>query len=250
MRLSIPALDYLKLWAELVEWINGRGPAPLPELAPWPSLLPTTPPLDNPAAPSTWDNSTNQTDPSSLPNWHVLPPTTAETPTASQTTPTTQTIPPSSLAHLPSRTGHSSTDFAIRFLKPLPTQGCAVVPSRIETHVYLDIDLPLRSCDAIQLPLTKSVTRDDLSTIGERIKLLLLAIVVRGATTRQEYHSVCGQCEKRVGNKAGPPSLIDFHSPSNILTPKRGMVRVHFTFSCYSRHHQKEDEEFVYVAVA
>ena len=61
---------------------------------------------------------------------------------------------------------------------------------------------------------------------------------------------VCDQCEKRMGNKIGSLSLIDFHGPSNILTPKRGMVLVHFTFSCYSRHHQKGDEQYVYVAVA
>jgi len=52
-----------------------------------------------------------------------------------------------------------------------------------------------------------------------------------------------------MGNKIGPPSLIDFHSPSNILTAKNGMIQVHFTFSCYSRHHRKEDKQFVYVTV-
>jgi len=27
-----------------------------------------------------------------------------------------------------------------------------------------------------------------------------------------------------MGNKTGPPSLIDFHGPSNILTPKGGIT--------------------------
>ena len=147
-------------------------------------------------------------------------------------------------------TSHLSTDLTVRLLKPRPTQGGAVVLSRIETNVYLDIILPSRSWDAIRLPSTKSVTNDELSSIGEPTIPLLLAVVVRGATTRQEYHSICEQCKKRVGNKTGPAGMIDFHSPTSILTPERGIVQVHFTFSCYSRHHRKEDEQFVYVAVA
>ena len=77
-----------------------------------------------------------------------------------------------------------------------------------------------------------------------------LAIIVRGATTGQKCNGVCEQCEKRMGNKIGSPSLIDFHSSSNILTPKGGAVQIHFTFSCYSRHHIWEDEQYMYVAVA
>jgi len=80
------------------------------------------------------------------------------------------------------------------------------------------------------------VTSDDSSSIGEDIKPLLLAITVRG-------------CEKRMGQRLGSPSLLDFHRPSNIVRARDGRVRVHFTFYCYS-HHQKEDEPYVYVAVA
>jgi hypothetical protein len=166
-----------------------------------------------------------------------------------QTVPASEQIPPHSSHTSSFETSHSSTDFALRLRKPRPAQGCAVILPRIETHVYLDIVLPSRSWNAIQLPCTKSVTSDDSSSVGEGIKPLLLVIIVRGATTRQEYHSVCGKCGKRMGNKTGPPSLIDFHGPSNILTPQHGMVQVHFTFSCYSRHHRKEDEQFLYVAV-
>jgi len=116
----------------------------------------------------------------------------------------------------------------------------------IETHVHLVIVFPSQSWNAIQLPHTKSVTSDDSSSISEDIKPLLLAITVRAATTRQECDLVCGQCEKRMGQRLGPPSLLDFHGPSNIIS---GRVRVHFTFCCYP-HHQKEDEQYVYVAVA
>ena len=146
----------------------------------------------------------------------------------------------------------SGTGFAVNLVKPLPipTEGSTVLLPRIETNVHLDIILPSGSWNAIQLPLTKSVTVDDSFSIGGYTKPLLLDIVVRGATTRQECNSLCERCEKRTGNKTGPPSLIDFHSPSNIITPRGGTIRVHFTFSCYSRHHRKEDEEYVYVAVA
>jgi hypothetical protein len=250
VRLSNRPPDSLKLSAELIDWIYSHGPAPLPELASWPSPLPTTPPrLDNLAAPFKWDNSTNQIDPPSLPNRHLVPPNTTNASHAGQTASTTGPVPrhPSHASSF--ETSDPITDFAIRLLKPRPTQGCTVVLSRIENHVYLDIELPSRFWNAIQLPCTKSVTNDDSPRTGEGIKPLLLVIIVRGATTWQEYHSVCEQCEKRMGNKTGPPSLIDFHSSSNILTPKRGMVQVHFTFACYSRHHRKEDEQYVYVAV-
>ena len=146
----------------------------------------------------------------------------------------------------------SSTYFAITLLKPQPTppEGSAGLFPRIETNVHLDIILPSGPWNAIQLPLTKSVTVDDSSSTGGYTKPLLLNIVVRGATTRQECYSLCERCEKRAGNKTGRPSLIDFHSPGNIVTPRGGTIQVHFTFSCSSRHHRKEDEEYVYVAVA
>jgi hypothetical protein len=252
VRLSIQAPGCLKLYLGLVEWVHGRGPAPLPELASWPSPLPTTPPrLDNVAVPSAWNNSTNQTSPSPLPKQYLVPHNITNTPDAGQPAPTTRPIPSHS-SHTPSfKISDSNTDISISLVKPRLVQGSAIIVlPRIETHVYLDIDIPPQSWNAILLPLTKSVTNDDSSEIGELIKPLLLDIVVRGATTRQEYHSVCEKCEKRIGNKTGPPSLIDFHSSSNILTPKRGMIQVHFTFACYSRHHRKEDEQYVYVAVA
>ena len=146
----------------------------------------------------------------------------------------------------------SSTEFAISLIKPQPTltEGSAVILPRIETNVHLDITLPSGPWNAIQLPLTKSVTVDDSSNTGGYTKPLLLNIVVCGATTRQECNSLCERCEKRTGNKTGPPSLIDFHSPSNIITPRSETIPVHFTFSCYSRHHRKEDEQYVYVALA
>ena len=164
-----------------------------------------------------------------------------------QTAPSTQTTPSSS-SHTPSfYTNHSTTGLSIRLLKPRPNQGGVIILTRTETNVHLDIKLPSQSWNAIQLPRTKSVTSDDSSSIGEDIKPLLLAITVRGATMRQEF--VCGHCEKRMGQRPGPPSLLDFHSPSNIIRARDGRVRVHFTFYCYS-HHQKQDEQYEYVVVA
>jgi len=146
------------------------------------------------------------------------------------------------------------TGLSIRLFKPQPTQG-TVIPLRIENHVYLDIDLPppLESpmhWNAVQVPSTTSVKRVDELSRGEDIKPLTLDIIVRGATTRQECDRVCGQCEERIGRRMGRPSLIDFHSPSNIIRPKYGTARVHFTFCCYSRHHLEEDEQFMYVTMS
>ncbi|SRR5258706_8772349 len=229
----------------------GYGRIPLPQLAPWRSLPPTaTPSLDNVAALPVWGTSTDQTDSPSLPNGQLFLPTATGAPDVGQTAPTTKPTPPH-FSHTTSfHPSDSSTAFTISLLKPRPTQSSAVILPRIETHVYLDIGLPSGPWNAIQLPCTKSVTSNNSSFFGEGIKPLLLVITVRGATTRQEYSCVCEQCEKRMGNKMGPPSLIDFHGPSNILTARRGMVQVHFTFSCYSRHHRKEDKQYVYVAVA
>lgn len=157
---------------------------------------------------------------------------------------------PSHSSYTPSfGTSDSMTGFSIRLLKPQPTQGAVLVP-RIENHVYLDIGLPLQSpmtWNAVQVPSTASVKRVDELSGGEGINPLTLDITVRGATTRQECNRICGQCEERVGQRMGQPGLIDFHSPSNIIRTKNGTARVHFTFCCYSRHHQKEDEQFVCV---
>ena len=219
------------------------------QLASWSPSLPTAPSyLDDVAVPPVWNSSTNQTDPSSRPGPHVALPTTTNALDAGQTAPATGPIPPHSSHTSSFGTSYSSSDFTITLVKPRPTHGGAIVLPRIETHVYLDISFPSRPWNAIQIPRTKSVASDD--SIGEGITPLLLLIIVRGATTRQEYDDVCEQCEKRMGNRIGSPGLIDFHSSSNILTPKDGIVQVHFTFSCYSRHHRKEDEQYVYVAVA
>ena len=157
-------------------------------------------------------------------------------------------LPASGLNNVTDRsTNHSTTGLSIK-LKPRPDQG-VVILTRIEKHVYLDIKLPSQSWNAIQLPSTNSVKSDDSSSISKETKPLLLLIIVRGATTQQLCDRVCEQCERRIGQKTGPPSLLDFHSPSNIIRAKSGRVRVHFTFCCYS-HHQKEDEQYVYVAVA
>jgi hypothetical protein len=201
-----------------------------------------------------WDNPTNPVDLYGSPDGQPAPISTRRFsrrfPSVFQSAPTTELMPPHRSRTSSFKTSHSSTDFAIRLCKPRPTQGPAVFLSRIETHVHLEVELPSGSWDSIQLPFTKSVTSDHSSSIGERTKPLLLEIAVRGATTRQEYSRVCEQCEKRMGNKKGSSGLIDFHSPSNILTSNGGMVQLHFTFSCYSRHHQKVDEQYMYVAVA
>jgi hypothetical protein len=90
-----------------------------------------------------------------------------------QTASTTGPVPPHSSHTSSFETNDASTDFAIK------AQGRTVILPHIETHVYLDIELPSRSWNAIQLPCTKLVTSDDSSGIAECIKPLLLIIVVR-----------------------------------------------------------------------
>ena len=149
-----------------------------------------------------------------------------------------------------SDTNTPEISISVKCDKRQPTDD-RVIFLRIENHVYLNIDLPLRlpvTWNAIQVPQTMSVKRVDAPSGGERI--LSLDILVRGATTRQACDSVCYQCVERVGQRMGRPSLIDFHGPSNIIKPKNGTIHVHFTFCCYSRHHREEDEQYVYVTEA
>ena len=113
MCLLIQAPDSLKLSAGLTDWICGHGPAPLPELASWPSPLPTTPSprLDDVSAPSA---CTNETAPASLPNGLLPPILTRDIRRPYQTAPTTELTP--------SHTSHTSSfeDFAINLVRPRP----------------------------------------------------------------------------------------------------------------------------------
>ena len=182
MHLLIRALDTLKLPVGFIEWVYGHGPAPLPELASWPSPLPTAPlRLDDVFTPSP------ETDLSLPLNGHLPPILTHDDRTTCQTTAPTTKLIPSHPSHTSSfESSDPSTDFAITLVRPRLPQGSAIVVlPRIETHVYLDIVLPSRSWNTIHLPLTKSVTSDNSSNIGEGIKPLLLVITVRGATTQQ-----------------------------------------------------------------
>jgi len=231
---SSQALDSLEPYAGLFEWYGD----PL-GLAFWSPPRPATPPaLENVA--------TDQNDSSSHPDGQLLPPpTTPDVPNPDQSAPTTEPIPSSSSHTSSFHANHSSTGFSIRLLKPEPIQRIVNI-SRIENNVYLAIDLPSQSpWNAIQVPSTKSVITDDSPSIGENVKPLLLVVIVRGATRKQQFDSICDRCEKRVGQRMGSPSLIDFHSRSNIIRPKGETVHVHFTFCCYSQHHQ---DQYVYVA--
>lgn len=88
-------------------------------------------------------------------NGQRLPPiTTCDVRSPSQTAPTTELIFPHSLHTASSNTNNLSTDFAIKLRKPRPTPDGFVILPRILTCVYLDIELPSRSWNAIQLPMT------------------------------------------------------------------------------------------------
>ena len=164
-----------------------------------------------------------------------------------QTTQNTNLIP-SQPSYTPAfDTNDCRINISVELRKPRPTKD-AVILLRIENLVCLDIDLPLQSWDTIKVPSTKSVKRIDSPSEGD--KPLTLEIHARGATTGQKYDGLCNQCQRREGKRNGPPRLIDFHGPSNIIRPKNRTIQVNFTIRCYSRHHREEDEQYVYVTVA
>ena len=136
----------------------------------------------------------------------------------------------------------------VALIGPRPQTNESVIILRRETHVTLDINFdqisrqPFASYSGIKIPATESV-KNYIDTTGR--SLLELRIHLYGATTRRRYESVCASCEKRYEKEAGIPSLIDFKTESDIITPKDGKIRIEFIFSCHPKDHQKGDGEYL-----
>ena len=136
----------------------------------------------------------------------------------------------------------------IVYIKPHPQRGEDVITFRRETHVALDIILERLPSQippkftGVKIPSTRSV-KNSVDTTGKT--LLGLRIHVYGATTKKSYETVCENCEKRVGNNHGAPSLIDFHAQYDAIEPKDGKIRVDFSFCCYPKCHKLGDTEYL-----
>ena len=94
----------------------------------------------------------------------------------------------------------------------------------------------------IKIPATGSV-KNDADTTGR--SLLEFRINLYGATTKLRYDNVCATCEKREGKRKGTPSLVDFKTASDMISPKDGKIRLDFVFCCYPRHHGLGDDEYM-----
>jgi len=94
----------------------------------------------------------------------------------------------------------------------------------------------------IKIPATGSV-KNYADTTGK--SLLEFRINLYGATTKRRYDNVCANCEKREGKKKGIPSLIDFKTESDVVTPKDGKIRLDFVFCCYPKDHGLGDDEYL-----
>jgi len=93
--------------------------------------------------------------------------------------------------------------------------------------------------DGLKIPSTPSV-RSHCSE--DKKKLLHLEIRVLGATTKNEYATVCHVCKAREGDKGAFP---DFRAKSNIVVPKKnGKLLASFTLPCYSKHRNPQDSEY------
>jgi len=94
----------------------------------------------------------------------------------------------------------------------------------------------------IRIPATGSVKNYAVTT-GK--SLLEFHINLYGATTKRRYETVCASCEKREGKKRGIPSLIDFRTESDMITPKDGKIRLDFVFCCYPKDHGLGDDGYL-----
>ena len=136
----------------------------------------------------------------------------------------------------------------VAIIKPLPQANESVITLRRETHVTLDINFdqiarqPFAVYSGIKILATDSV-KNPLNTTGRT--LLALRIHLYGATTKQRYESVCSSCKQIHEKKKGIPSLIDFKTESDVITPKDGKIRIDFVFCCYPKDHQQGDGEYL-----
>jgi len=132
--------------------------------------------------------------------------------------------------------------------RPLPQPEDRVITLRRETHVTLDINFEQISMrlsevsSGIKIPATGSV-KNYADTTGK--SLLEFRINLYGATTKRRYDNVCANCEKREGKKKGIPSLIDFKTKTDMITPKDGKIRLVFVFCCYPKDHRLGDDEYL-----
>jgi len=94
----------------------------------------------------------------------------------------------------------------------------------------------------IKIPATGSV-KNNADTTGK--SLLEFRINLYGATTKRRYDNVCANCEKREGKRKGIPSLIDFKTEFDMITPKDGKIRLDFVFCCYPKDHRLGDDEYL-----
>ena len=136
----------------------------------------------------------------------------------------------------------------VTLIKPLPQANESVITLRRETHVTLDINfdqIMMKSSvmySGIKIPATASVG-NDIDPTGRT--LLEFRIHLYGATTQRRYESVCASCKKQYEKKKGIPSLIDFKTEGNIISPKDGKIRIEFVFCCYPKDHQEGDGEYL-----
>ena len=136
----------------------------------------------------------------------------------------------------------------ITFIKPLPQANESVITLHRETHVTLDINFDqilMKSSimySGIKIPPTASVG-NHIDPTGKT--LLEFRIHLYGATTQRRYKNVCASCKKRYQKKKGIPSLIDFKTESNVISPKDGKIRIEFVFCCYAKDHRGGDGEYL-----
>jgi len=136
----------------------------------------------------------------------------------------------------------------IALIKPLPQPEDCVITVRRDTHVTLDINLEQVSMrlsevfSGIKIPATGSV-KNYADTTGK--SLLEFRVNLYGAKTQRRYDKVCANCERREGKRKGTPSLVDFKTDSDMITPKDGKIRLDFVFCCYPKDHELDDDKYL-----
>jgi hypothetical protein len=121
---------------------------------------------------------------------------------------------------------------------------------RVESLIQLDLAIcPIPPgapflWDSIKIPKTESVKDTAAITLQ---RYLNFSLELRGATSNEACRSVCRVCGRRKSQRG--TDIVDFNSRTDLVEIVDGRARICFHLKCYARHHQRGDDEFMYVHV-
>jgi hypothetical protein len=121
------------------------------------------------------------------------------------------------------------------------SQANGTLSARIDTRIKLRISF--QSCSSVQflkIPKTPSVHED---RAGPE-RSLKFSLELRGAAGGATIGSVCSKCKERKDQATW--DIVDFRSPTTIITIENGTATIEFFIKCYAQHHGLDHRGFWY----